>query len=106
MLGSCLLRARRCRIAGEQSEPEWKHRCACRREGRRGHLAQRPLDSPVVVEDPPPVAQVLRLRQRVEDLRRQTLVAQPAVETLHDPVLPRCTRVDAERASAPQIADS
>ncbi len=66
---------------------ERNHRQACRCEGRRGQLAQRTLDPPVVVEEPPTVDQIPRLRQRVEDLRRQQLVTQSAVEALYDAVL-------------------
>jgi len=56
MHGSGLLRALR-------------RRRARRREGRRRHLPERTLDAPVVVEEPPPVDQAPRLRQRAEDLR-------------------------------------
>ena len=80
MHGGCPLRARRCRCAGERSEAERRRRREGRREGRRRHPPTRTLDAPVVVEEPPPVDQVPRLRQRVEDLGRQQLVTQPAVE--------------------------
>jgi len=58
----------------------------------------------VVVVQAPPVHEVARLGKRVEDLRRQQLVAQPAVEALHDAVLPLRTGVDVERARAARLA--
>jgi hypothetical protein len=43
----------------------------------------------MVAVEKPPLDEVPRLRTRVEVLRRRELVLQAAVETLHDPVLPR-----------------
>ncbi len=66
----------------------------------RGSVAQRAVWPDSVVLVPPAFDEHLRLRQRVEDLPIQQLVAKLPIEALHVTVLPRAARFDEHCAHA------
>src|SRR4028118_812715 len=81
----------RCGRAG-RGGPRGRRRHA--RLGCRRAVAERGVRADLVVVTPPALDHDLGLAQAVKDLAVEQLVAEPGVEALHVPVLPRAARGD------------
>ncbi len=97
MHDGCPLRSRRCRSAGERSEPERRHRRVRRSEGRRRHLAQRTLDATVALApaEAPSASVISRSKERLHllpqrDRARRLCVPHPVVEPRSAQVFAGC----------------